>query len=143
MKRITQLFILLSAWGVFAAPPVPPKAQTKDERITKEQLLAKDQLLLYTVLKPCSLDKYKYFCCPVRKIVRRKTAEGKWTDYCYNSKDELIGIRRHGRQTSGLRSDFSSVPGCSLCGNTQIKQRTWSRSSSPKVIIPKPKKKKR
>ena len=141
MKRITQLFILLSACGAFAAPPALPREKASSERITKEQLLAKDQLLLYTVLKPCWLDKHKYFCCPVRKIVRRKTTESKWTDYCYNSRDELIGIRRHSRQTSGLRSDFSAVPGCSLCGSTKIKQRTWSRSSTPKVIIPKPKKK--
>ena len=140
MKRSVQLFMFLCVCGAFAAPPALPRGKENTERITKAQLLTKDQLLLYTTLKPCWLDKHKYFCCPVRKIVRRKNREGKWTDYCYNSRDELIGIRRHSRQKSGSRSDFSAVPGCSLCGNTQIRQKSWNRNSRPKVIIPKPKK---
>jgi hypothetical protein len=132
--------MLFCMGGAFAAPPALPRSKESSERITKNQLLAKDQLLLYTALKPCWLDKHKYFCCPVRKIVRRKNSESRWTDYCYNSRDELIGIKRNSRQRSGNHSDFSAVPGCSLCGNTKIRQKSWSRSSQPKVIVPKPKK---
>lgn len=111
-----------------------------DEKINKKQLLPKDKLFLYTATKPYFADRWKYFCCPVKKVVRRHSAEGKWTDYCYNAREELIGIYRRDARGSVKRSDFSSVPGCTLCGNTKIKQKTWRHNTRPGVVIPKKKK---
>ncbi|MBE6385395.1 MAG: hypothetical protein E7048_07005 [Lentisphaerae bacterium] len=139
MKRLLLLtplcFFLLGA-----APGVP--TEKPKERITKKELLSKDKLFLYTVAKPYFADKWKYFCCPVKKVVRRYAAEGKWTDYCYNAREELIGIYRRDARGSVKRSDFSSVPGCTLCGSTKIKQKSWRHNTRPGVVIP-PKKKRR
>ena len=137
-----KVLLLLAALGcvemLSAAEPV--KRNKPEERINKSQLQSSDKLFRYTVSNPCHLDKYEYFCCPVRKIVRRKRGEGSWIDYCYNEKDELIGIRRGNHSASVKRSDFSTVGGCSRCGNTKIRQRAWRHTVSPKLAPAKKKK---
>jgi hypothetical protein len=137
MRKSTLIFAgVLFGISLSGAPPAAP------ERISEKNLLSNDKITRYTAAKPCHLDKYKYFCCPIRKIVRRKAAEGKWTDYCYNAREELIGIYRRDARGSVKRSDFSSVPGCTLCGSTKIKQKSWRHNTRPGVVIP-PKKKRR
>ena len=113
------------------------------ERISKEQMLKGDILIRYTREKPCGLDKYKYLCCPVRKLVRRKTGNEKWTDYYYNEKDELIGIRKGNFSGVVKRSDFSTVSGCSRCMNTRFRQHSWKHNTNPKLAPPKKKKSRR
>lgn len=113
------------------------------ERIGKDQLLHKDILIRYTPEKPCWLDKYQYLCCPVRKLVRRKTGKEQWTDYYYNEKEELIGIRKGNHSGVVKRSDFSSISGCSRCMSTKIRQRTWKHNTRPKLAPPKKKKNRR
>ena len=135
-KTLLILFSCAVAGGVLQAAPPPPK-----ERITKETLLAKDTIIRYTLVKPCHLDKYKYFCCPIRKIVRRKAADGKWTDYCYNEREELIGLRKSDHRGTVKRSDFSAVSGCTRCRSTTLKQRSWKHDTNPRLAPPKKKKK--
>ena len=72
MKLFLTICIFGTAAGtLFGAPPAVVSSGEK-ERISKESLLKNDKLFRYTTVKPCGLDKYKYFCCPVRKIVRRQ-----------------------------------------------------------------------
>ena len=142
MIRNLWLAAALAAGALCAAPPSPAgKGRKADERITEEQLLQRDKLIRYTSLKPCWLDKYRYFCCPVRKIVRRSAGKDKWVDYCYNSREELIGSRTHSHGQSVRRSDFKSIGGCTLCGNTAMKSRRWTRDYNPKLAPPKKKRK--
>lgn len=141
MKSLLVLLSLYFAMGaLYGAPAAVAPLSSKKERISKETLLKNDKLMRYTTTKPCYLDKYKYFCCPVRKIVRRQAAEGKWTDYCYNDRDELIGIRKGDHRGSVKRSDFSSVSGCTQCRNSEIRQRSWRHNTKPKLAPPKRKK---
>ena len=136
MRKVTLIFAgVLFGISLFGAPPAAP------ERISEKNLLSNDKIMRYTAAKPCHLDKYKYFCCPVRKIVRRKAAEGKWTDYCYNERDELIGFRKGNHQGKVKRSDFSAVTNCTICRNTVFKQRSWKHDTTPKLAPPKRKKK--
>lgn len=120
-----------------------PASEKNEGRINKKQLLNKDRLYFYSGASPWGHDKWKVLCCPVRKVVRRNTAQGKWTDYCYNAKDELIGIYRRDGSGAVKRSDFSTIPGCTLCGNRQIKQTRWRHNTRPGVVIPPQKKKRR
>lgn len=139
MKTFT--FFLLAASLLTALSAAPPSRKAlPNERITKKNLLRSDRLLLYTPTKPCWLDKYKYFCCPVRKIVRRKVSEGKWTDYCYNAREELIGIRKSSSNSSVKRSDFTAIGGCSQCRSSEIKRRTWKHDTRPRLAPAKSKK---
>lgn len=139
MKILSVVGILTAVCGLFAAPPANVKNAESEERISKDTLLKKDKLMRFTATKPCWLDKYKYFCCPVRKIVRRG-ASGKWIDYCYNDREELIGIRKSDYRGSVKRSDFSAIGGCSRCMNTKIRQRKWKHDTNPRAILPKKKK---
>ena len=136
ISGICLLGITLAGAPASSAPK--PAVQ---ERISKENLLANDSIIRYTAVKPCHLDKYEYFCCPIRKIVRRKAADGKWTDYCYNEKDELIGLRKSDHRGTVKRSDFSAVSGCSKCRSTTLKQRSWKHDTKPRMAPPKKKKK--
>ena len=79
--------------------------------------------------------------CPVKKIVRRKNTEGKWADYCYNAKEELIGIRKSDHRGTVKRSDFTTVTGCSQCRSTLLKQKAWRHNTRPKLAPAKKKKK--
>ena len=143
MKLFLILFIFCAVAGTLFSAPRPAVPSGENERISKESLLKNDKMFRYTAAKPCGLDKYKYFCCPVRKIIRRQAAEGKWTDYCYNGKDELIGIRKGDHRGTVKRSDFSSVSGCTQCRNSEIKQHSWKHNTKPKLAPAKKKKKRR
>lgn len=131
------LFIFILALSTVYASPAAAGNKKKAERITKEQLLSKDRLFRYTSMKPCWIDKYKYFCCPVRKIVRRATGKGSWTDYCYNSRDELIGTRTFKTNSSARRSAYKAVGGCSLCGSSKMTSKRWNHSYNPRLAPPK------
>ena len=138
-------FLFLVIWGALswtvAAAPAGTKTQKEGvERISKETMLKRDELLRYSVTNPCPFDKYNYFCCPVRKIVRRNSSGGKWTDYCYNGRDELIGIRKRDHSGAVKRSDFSALSGCTQCGNSRIKHHSWKHDTRPRVVLPKKKK---
>ena len=136
--------IVLIFWAAGAgAAPAAGVTQGSSGKVTKETLLSKDRLLLFTITKPCWMDKWKYFCCPVKKIVRRPVSSGKWTDYCYNSRDELIGIYRRDASGSVKRSDFSALPGCTVCGSSAMTQKSWRHDTRPGTILPPRKKKKR
>lgn len=143
MKLLWGIFFFCAAAGTLFSAPRSAVPSGEKERISKESLLKNDKLFRYTTVKPCGLDKYKYFCCPVRKIVRRQAAEGKWTDYCYNGKDELIGIRKGDHRGTVKRSDFSAVSGCTQCRNSTIKQHSWKHNTKPKLAPAKKKKKRR
>ena len=139
MKRV--LLTIIFSGSLLEAGPLlqtPPK-----ERVTGEQLLPRDTITRYTPTRPWHLDKWKHFCCPVRKVVTRKISSDKTIHYCYNLRDELIGIYRRDVSGNVKRSDFSSVAGCSLCGNRSIKQKSWRHNTRPGVVIPPPKKKRR
>ena len=155
--RFGALFLILAGAALLSGaepPPVPPPGKpavpppgkpgepAEAERITQEQLLDRDKLLTFTSDKPCWLDKHKFFCCPIRKIVRRSGGEGRVTDYCYNARDELIGIRTHDSRGIVRKSDFRAVGGCTLCGATGTKTRYWRHNTNPKLAPPKKKKKK-
>ena len=140
MKPIYFVLLLCTAGAISSAAEVKAAGEKKGERISQESLLKSDRMFHDSAANPCGLDKYKYFCCPVRKIVRRKAAEGKWTDYCYNERDELIGIRKGDHRGSVKRSDFSAVTGCSRCGNREIKQHSWKFNTNPRLAPPKKKK---
>ena len=139
MKFFAALGICLALSVELFSAPVMEKGKAA-ERISKESLLKKDKLLRYSVTNPCPFDKYNYFCCPVRKIVRRNSSGGKWTDYCYNGRDELIGIRKRDHSGAVKRSDFSALSGCTLCRSTQIKHHSWKHDTRPRVVLPKKKK---
>lgn len=144
MKKYSFALLFLGGTWLLAAPPQTPAAAGKDDstgRISAEQLLDKDKLMVFTSVKPCWLDKYKYFCCPVKKIVRRKDTEGKWADYCYNAKEELIGIRKSDHRGTVKRSDFTTVTGCSQCRSTLLKQKSWRHNTRPQLAPAKKKKK--
>ena len=142
MKKAMSISGICLLGITLAGAPAPSQAKPAlQERITKETLLANDTIINYKPDKPCHLDKYKYFCCPVRKIVRRKAADGKWTDYCYNDKEELIGLRKSDHRGTVKRSDFSAVSGCSKCRSTTLKQRSWKHDTNPRMAPPKKKKK--
>ena len=126
MKFFAVLGICLALSVELFSAPVMEKGKAAEERISKESLLKKDKLLRYSVTNPCPFDKYNYFCCPVRKIVRRNSSGGKWIDYCYNGRDELIGIRKRDHSGAVKRSDFSALSGCTLCRSTQIKHHSWT-----------------
>ena len=144
MKYRIVSILLFSAIIMNAAPlPVSGNNEKKEkkERINKEQLLPGDKLFVYTPLKPCWMDKYKYFCCPVRKIVRRSSGSSRWIDYCYNYRDELIGTREYSAGRNDRRSNYKSVGGCTLCGSSVMKTKRWKHSYNPKLAPPKKRKK--
>ena len=145
-----QAFLLVPVCAALLSGAEPPRAPQpgksaapgEAERITQEQLLERDKLLVFNSVTPCWLDKYGFFCCPVRKIVRRSGAEGRRTDYCYNARDELIGIRTYDSRGTVKKSDFRAVGGCSLCGKNETKTRYWRHNTNPKLDPAKRKKKK-
>ena len=132
MRRLLCIGLL---WGVLAGAEAPAKV----EKTPPE----KEKTLFFTAAKPYGGDKWKYFCCPVKKLVRRTEAKEKWIDYCYNSRDELIGFHRRNASGSVKRSDFVSVPGCTLCGNRTLQKKSWRHNTRPGVVIPPAKKRKR
>jgi len=101
----------------------------------------KDQIIHFTAKNPCHLDKYKYFCCPVAKIVRRGSTEKQWTDYFYNDRDELIGLRKSNYSGTVHKSTFTAFGGtCSRCGKSMTTFKTWNHNTQPKLAPPKKKK---
>lgn len=136
MRTICLILCCTAFLTELSAAPVrrrPGSSREVRERISEDTLLSRDKLYRYTITKPCGLDKYKFFCCPVRKIVRRTAREGVWTDYCYNGRDELIGIRKSNHRGSVKRSDFSAVSGCSQCGSEKLKHHSWKHDTRPRM----------
>lgn len=135
------LILFLAVFFTLYASSAEEKGEKITERITKKQLLSKDKLFHYTATKPCWMDKHKYFCCPVRKIVRRSTGKNSWIDYCYNSRDELIGSRSFGSSEGSKRSSYSAIGGCTLCGSRKMTNKRWTHSYNPKLAPPKKRRK--
>jgi len=134
---------LLCAGFLTAAEKKPEPAADYDfeARISQERLLAKDKMITFTPANPCWLDRYKYFCCPVKKMVRRQQGQGRVTDYCYNARDDLIGIREHNSRGAVKKSDFRAIGGCSICGSNKTETRHWRHNTTPKLAPPKKKRK--
>ena len=141
-KTLLLLLVSLSCGGFLTAAEKKPDGETDymfEARINQERLLARDKLATFTPANPCWLDRYRYFCCPVKKMVRRQQAQGKVTDYCYNAKDELIGIREYDSRGAVKKSDFRAIGGCSICGSNKIETRHWRRNTTPRMAPPKKK----
>ena len=145
MKKIALIFLSsLVCAGVLTAAEKRPEPATEymfEARISQERLLAKDKMAAFTPANPCWLDRYKYFCCPIKKMVRRQQGQGKVTDYCYNAQDELIGIREHDSRGAVKKSDFRAIGGCSICGSNKTETRHWRHNTTPRLAPPKKKRK--
>ena len=145
MKKSAILLLSPLLCGiVFAAPEKKPEPATEymyEARINQEKLLARDKQIVFTPANPCWIDRYRYFCCPVRKMVRRQQRQGKVTDYCYNAQDELIGIREHDSRGAVKKSDFRAIGGCSICGSNKTETRHWRHNTTPRLAPPKKKRK--
>ena len=145
MKKSAILLLSPLLCGiVFAAPEKKPEPATEymyEARINQEKLLARDKQLVFTPANPCWIDRYRYFCCPVKKMVRRQQGPGKVTDYCYNAKDELIGIREYDSRGAVKKSDFRAIGGCSICGSNKTETRHWRHNTTPRLAPPKKKRK--
>lgn len=143
-KSAILLFVPLLCAEVLTAAEKKPEPATDDMfevRINQERLLAKDKMLTFTPANPCWIDRYRYFCCPVKKMVRRQQGQGKVTDYCYNAKDELIGIRERDFRGAVKKSDFRAIGGCSICGSNRTETRHWRHNTTPRLAPPKKKRK--
>ena len=145
MKKSAILFFFpLLCAGVLAAAEKKPELATDDmleARISQERLLARDKLAVFTPANPCWIDRYRYFCCPVKKIVRRQLGQGKVIDDCYNARDDLIGIREHNSRGAVKKSDFRAIGGCSICGSNRTETRRWRHNTAPRLAPPKKKRK--
>ena len=144
MKRIVIFLLTLLCAGVLTAAEKKPESALDsmfEARINQERLLAKDNLVTFTPANPCWLDRYKYFCCPIKKMVRRQQGQGRVTDYCYNAQDELIGIREYDSRGAVKKSDFRAIGGCSICGSNKTATRHWRHNTTPKLAPPKKKRK--
>ncbi|MBQ7696910.1 MAG: hypothetical protein IJT50_17535 [Lentisphaeria bacterium] len=146
MKKSAILFLLslLCAGTLEAAAEKKPEPATEymyEARISQERLLSRDKQIVFTPADPCWLDRYRFFCCPVRKMIRRQQGPGKVTDYCYNARDELIGIREYDSRGAVKKSDFRAVGGCSICGSNKTVTRRWRHDTTPRMAPPKKKRK--
>ena len=143
-KPLKVLFLLPLFAGILTAAekrPEPAGDYVYEARISQERLLAKDKMATFTPANPCWLDRYRYFCCPIKKMVRRQQGQGKVTDYCYNAKDELIGIREYDSRGAVKKSDFRAIGGCSICNSNKTETRHWRHNTTPRLAPPKKKRK--
>ena len=145
MKKTLLLLLFSLSCGIFLTAaekkPEPATEYMYEARINQEKLLARDKQIVFTPANPCWIDRYRYFCCPVKKMIRRQQGQGKVTDYCYNAKDELIGIREYDSRGAVKKSDFRAIGGCSICGSNKTETRHWRHNTTPRLAPPKKKRK--